>query len=230
MSAAEWERDAALEMVRAALGAIRDLDNPQQKIEAAGQFARDLRESSDDAGGIRQEEVLALKREGLSFAGIARVAGISKTRASQIVRDGEKGQQVTETVVRTKPETVVAAIITSPRGVLVGRRRDGRPLWTFIAGEHVDGESLEQTAVREAMEETGLAVRITGPIGERKHPRTHRWMAYFAAEPAAGTDAIVGDEDELAEVRWVSLAEADMLMGGTNYEPVHEHLRRTLRG
>ena len=34
----------------------------------------------------------------------------------------------------------------------------------------------------------------------------------MAAAPTHGTDVIVGDEEELAEVRWVSLAEADELM------------------
>ena len=230
MSAAEWERAAALDAVRSALGAIREASESQAKIEAAGQFSRDLREASDEAAEVRQEEVLVLHRAGLSLAEVARIAGISKTRVNQIVQAATKGQQVTEQAVRTKPETIVAAIVTSSKGVLVGRRLDGRPLWTFIAGEHIDGETFEDTAVREVMEETGLAVRITGQIGERKHPRTHRWMAYYAAEPTAGTAAVVGDADELAEVRWVSLAEADMLMGGTIFEPVHEYLRRTLKG
>lgn len=103
-------------------------------------------------------------------------------------------------------------------------------MWTFIAGEHIDGESLEETALREVMEETGLQVVTTGVIGERKHPRTQRWMTYIAATPTAGTDAFVGDADELAEVRWVTLEEADNLMGGTIFEPVHDHLRRTLQG
>lgn len=219
-----------MQAVRSALDAIRVLDDSQQKIEAAGQFSRDLREGSDEAGEIRQDEVISLREAGLSLAEIARVAGISKARVAQIVQAAQKGQQVTEPAVKTKPETIVAAIVTSPKGVLVGRRRDGRPLWTFIAGEHIDGETVEETAIREVMEETGLTVRATGTIGERKHPRTHRWMAYIAATPTNGTDAIVGDEEELAEVRWVSLAEADLLMGGTIFEPVHEHLRRTLKG
>ena len=37
-------------------------------------------------------------------------------------------------------------------------------------------------------------------------------MIYIAAAPTHGTEVFVGDEDELAEVRWVSLAEADELM------------------
>jgi hypothetical protein len=51
---------------------------------------------------------------------------------------------------------------------------------------------------------------------------------YMAARPTHGTDAFVGDDQELAEVRWVSLAQADELMGGTMYEPVRDHLKRTL--
>jgi hypothetical protein len=53
---------------------------------------------------------------------------------------------------------------------------------------------------------------------------------YMAATPTHGTDAFVGNEEELAEIRWVSLAEADELMGGTIFGPVQEHLRRTLAG
>ena len=52
-------------------------------------------------------------------------------------------------------------------------------------------------------------------------------MIYIAARPTHGTDYIVGDEDELAEVRWVGLAEADKLLPGM-FEPVREHLAREL--
>jgi NADH pyrophosphatase NudC (nudix superfamily) len=55
-------------------------------------------------------------------------------------------------------------------------------------------------------------------------------MIYLAAEPVRGTDVFVGDEDELAEVRWVSLAEADELMSGMIFEPVRDHLARELGG
>src|SRR5580704_16700782 len=43
---------------------------------------------------------------------------------------------------------IVAAIVTSALGVLVGRRNDGEPPWTFIAGEVEPGESPEDAAVR----------------------------------------------------------------------------------
>jgi hypothetical protein len=46
-------------------------------------------------------------------------------------------------------------------------------------------------------------------------------MIYVAARPTHGTNAFVGDEQELAEVRWVDLAQADELMGGAMFEPVN---------
>jgi 8-oxo-dGTP pyrophosphatase MutT (NUDIX family) len=124
---------------------------------------------------------------------------------------------------------IVAAIVTSKLGVLVERRHDGKPLWTFPAGESEPGESPEDTAIREAKEETGLIIKVSHVIGERlKHPATGRHMIYVAARPYQGTAVYVGDEAELAEVRWVRLAEADDLLPGM-FEPVREHLRRVLR-
>jgi NADH pyrophosphatase NudC (nudix superfamily) len=123
---------------------------------------------------------------------------------------------------------VVAAVVTSHAKVLIARRNDGQPPWTFIAGRIEPGESAADTAVREAQEETGLRVCAGGIIGRRIHPRTGRAMVYVSARPTHGTDVFVGDTAELAEVRWVTFAEVDELMGGTIYEPVRAHLRNTL--
>jgi 8-oxo-dGTP pyrophosphatase MutT (NUDIX family)/transcriptional regulator with XRE-family HTH domain len=124
---------------------------------------------------------------------------------------------------------VVAAIVTSSLGVLVGRRSDGNPPWTFIAGEQdaVKDENPADTATREVKEETGLLVRASHVIGHRIHPKTGRRMIYIAAEPTHGTEIFVNDEAELAEVRWVSLAEADELLPGM-FGLVREYLAREL--
>lgn len=126
-----------------------------------------------------------------------------------------------------RQQPVVAAVVTSALGVLVGRRNDATPPWTFIAGEVEPGERPEDAAVREVKEETGLRVTVGQVIGERVHPKTGRTMIYMAAAPTHGTDAFVGDSDELAEVRWVGLAEADELLPGM-YEPVREYLAATI--
>jgi len=128
-------------------------------------------------------------------------------------------------------QPVVAAIVTSSKGVLVGRRNDGVPPWTFIAGEvrKDPAERPEDAAVREVKEETGLEIRVGNLIGERDHPATGRHMIYLAARPAGrSTRVAVGDEVELAEVRWVSLAEANRLMPDM-FGPVREHLARELK-
>src|SRR6266567_7204691 len=125
---------------------------------------------------------------------------------------------------RRQEQPVVAAIVTSARGILVGRRNDGTPPWTFIAGEVESGERPEDAAVREVKEETGLEINPGQVIGARDHPATGRHMIYLAAKPAGRTTRIaVGDEAELAEVRWVSLSEADELLPGL-YQPVRDYL------
>src|SRR5262249_8101033 len=126
-------------------------------------------------------------------------------------------------------QPVAAAIVTSPLGVLVGRRNDGKPPWTFIAGEVEPGETASFAAVREVKEETGLETRASREIGQRVHPKTGRTMVYVAAEPVrpGDLDVFVGDSDELAEVRWVSLAEADELLPGM-FGPVREYLAREI--
>ena len=123
---------------------------------------------------------------------------------------------------------VVAGIVTSERGVLVGKRTDGKPPWTFIAGEVEPGESPSDAIVREVKEEAGLkVVAAAKEIGRRVHPKTGRTMIYVACSPTGRTEVILGDPDELEEVRWISLAEVDELLPGL-FEPVrvylHEHL------
>ncbi len=54
-------------------------------------------------------------------------------------------------------------------------------------------------------------------------------MIYMAAQPTHGTDIFVGDRHELAEVRWVTLAEAEQLMQPYGmFGPVRKHLAKLL--
>ena len=145
--------------------------------------------------------------------------------------DKESLFQPTSTAVRPPRPVppVVAVIVTSLEGVLVGRRHDGKPPWTFMAGEVEPGEQPADAAVREVREETGLEIRVGQVIGEREHPVTHRRMIYLAATPTHGTNVFVGDSEELAEVRWAGLIEAGELLPGM-FGPVSEYLTRELGG
>lgn len=131
------------------------------------------------------------------------------------------------TATTPEPYPVVAAIVTSDKGVLVGRRNDRTPPWTFIAGTVAVGESPADAAIREVKEETGCLVAAGDLIGRRVHPATGRTMIYMSAQPTHGADVFVGDEHELAEVRWVGLDELDELMPDM-FDPVREYLHRTL--
>jgi 8-oxo-dGTP diphosphatase len=129
--------------------------------------------------------------------------------------------------------SVALGIITHGGLILLGRRADGNPLWTFPGGKIEPGESPEEAAVREALEETGLRVRAAGVIGSRIHPRTGVRIVYVAAVLVSKASVRIGEEltdptaladGELTEIRWVSPTGADELMGGM-FEPVRQFLR-----
>lgn len=191
-----------------------------------------------DGAGLAADDVQLLSEQFLTASRIASATRVSQSTGEITDYDPELGEWVRRSdqqadrpipVEEALEQPVATAIVTSDLGVLVGRRNDGKPPWTFIAGEVEPGESPADAAVREVKEETGLRVQLAEVIGERVHPKTGRTMIYIAATPTHGTDVFVGDEDELAEVRWVSLAEADELMAAYGiYGPVHEYLQREL--
>lgn len=209
---------------------MRRMPTPRRMV-SSGRAAAEL--------GVHQRTLWAWVTKGL-------VAPHAKTAGGQMRWDLERLQReiealtnvteeshVPEPADRPERQAVVAAIVTSSLGVLVGRRNDGKPPWTFIAGEIEPGESQTDAAVREVKEETGLQVHAgRQEIGRRVHPATGRTMIYLACTPTEPADihhVFVGDTDELAEVRWLTLAEVDEKMGKSKiYPPVREHLARML--
>lgn len=133
-----------------------------------------------------------------------------------------------EPVTEPGPRPIVAAIVISDRGILLTKRNDGVPPYGFCTGKIEDGEIPHRAAEREVLEETGLHVRAGVTIAERIHPKTKTPMSYVACYPTDGTDIAVMDADELADVMWVSLAEALDLMQPpfTMYDPVRAYLAR----
>ena len=78
--------------------------------------------------------------------------------------------------------------------LLLGRRtleRD-RVIWSLPKGTPTADESLDQTAIREVSEETGLQVRVVAPLGEihywfvRRGIRYSKTVHYYLMEPVGG--------------------------------------------
>lgn len=95
--------------------------------------------------------------------------------------------------------TVDIVLYRDGRGVLLIERRNPPHGWALPGGFIDYGESAEQAAVREAFEETGLKVRLTGLLGvysePDRDPRFHTLSVVFIAvadgnqTPQAGDDA-----------------------------------------
>ncbi len=105
---------------------------------------------------------------------------------------------------------------------LAGRHADGS--WVFPKGTPDGPETLEQTALREVREETGIEVRIVRPIGVMEYwfaaggERVHKLVYFFLME-ATGGDVSLHDH-EYDEVRWVPVADARVLLSFDSYRTI----------
>ncbi|WP_161982031.1 NUDIX hydrolase [Dictyobacter alpinus] len=94
--------------------------------------------------------------------------------------------------------------------VLVGRSHAG--IWALPKGTPQPGETVEQVALREAQEETGLQVELIAYIGStsysfvREQVRYHKQVRHFLLEAVGGDTALHDHEYDLVE--WFPLYEA----------------------
>ncbi|WP_410623815.1 NUDIX domain-containing protein [Amycolatopsis sp. cmx-8-4] len=97
--------------------------------------------------------------------------------------------------------------------------------WELPGGTAEPGESFETTAVREAAEETGLTVRITGERGRDSWPditgRPLQIHAIFYAAEETGAGEVVLNPGEHDDFAWLTPAEARVL-------ELPEHFHRLL--
>jgi 8-oxo-dGTP pyrophosphatase MutT (NUDIX family) len=103
-----------------------------------------------------------------------------------------------------------------PRFVAGRRRRESAATWTLPKGTPEAGETLEQTALREVGEETGLTVRILAPFDAisytfvQRGTRIHKTVHYYLMAPTGGD--LADHDHEFDEVAWVPLGEAPGLL------------------
>ncbi|MEW6637190.1 MAG: NUDIX hydrolase [Actinomycetota bacterium] len=112
------------------------------------------------------------------------------------------------------PKLMVDVVIPSGEGVVLIRRGtdpfEGQ--WALPGGFVEVGETVEQAAVREAAEETGMAVEIARLVGvysdPERDPRGHNVSVAFLARPVGGDLSAASDAAEVAvlDYRDVELA------------------------
>ena len=99
------------------------------------------------------------------------------------------------------------------------RRREGdrrRGTWTLPKGTPDPGETMEQTALREVEEETGIRVQILEPLSTISYVfvqngvRIDKTVHYWLMEPIGGDLAL--HDREFERVRWVNFEDAAHLL------------------
>ncbi|MGW8376802.1 NUDIX hydrolase [Streptomyces sp. ODS28] len=122
---------------------------------------------------------------------------------------------------------VSAAVVTQGGRVLLVRRAtpEAGLTWQFPAGKQEQGESPEQAAAREALEETGVPVTPVRRLGHRVHPRTARLVHYVACAPVRGAaEARPASPREIAEVAWVRPEDLTAYIPDGVFSPVQAYL------
>jgi 8-oxo-dGTP pyrophosphatase MutT (NUDIX family) len=143
--------------------------------------------------------------------------GDAKAGVKGIAKDGTstgQGRRRTSRM-RTVDETSAGGLVVDTEtghAAVIGRLdRRGRLLWSLPKGHIEDGETVEQAAVREVAEETGIDSAVVASLGSidywfvAEDRRVHKTVHHFLLRALGGE---LSDADvEVTEVAWVPLAD-----------------------
>lgn len=104
--------------------------------------------------------------------------------------------------------------------LMCGRNADG--LWALPKGTPEEGETLDETALREVEEETGVGTEISALIGDTRYwfsrpeegVRYLKTVRHFLMRPVSGDVSL--HDHEFDEVQWIPAQEALKLLTHKN--------------
>ncbi|TCP57421.1 ADP-ribose pyrophosphatase YjhB (NUDIX family) [Tamaricihabitans halophyticus] len=139
---------------------------------------------------------------------------------------------------KTVAETSAGGLMLDDGGhhvVLIGRLdRKGRLLWSLPKGHIEQGETAEQTAMREVAEETGIHGVAIQPLGTidywfvAEKRKVHKTVHHFLMRATSGE---LSDEDtEVTEVAWVPLADLESRLAYADERRLARTARELLNG
>jgi 8-oxo-dGTP pyrophosphatase MutT (NUDIX family) len=201
----------------------RRRERPSAKSGAgsSGQRSRAKKPStSTRSAGASRSGRSTQPSKGSEQAGRAKKRRRPRSRAS-----GAKGQQTRKgnrkkrtPNVPTKREISAGGVVYRRAGdeieiVLASRRtRRGQLAWGLAKGGIEDDESMEDAALREVREETGLLAEIEASLGETRYMyvwedvRIRKTVHFFLMRHTGGD--VDDRDDEMEEIRWFPLERA----------------------
>jgi 8-oxo-dGTP pyrophosphatase MutT (NUDIX family) len=176
-------------------------------------------QKTDQAAGKKAGETATpvAKKTGASERGAMATPARSKRKRTSSKRKPPKPRRKSPAV-PTKREISAGGVVYR-RGdegieiVLASRRtRRGQLAWGLAKGGIEDEESMEDAAVREVREETGLLAEIEASLGETRYfyvwenVRIRKTVHFFLMRHTGGD--IDDRDDEMEEIRWFPLERA----------------------
>ena len=141
-----------------------------------------------------------------------------------------KDDQPLENAYPSQPVVAVGAIVFRDNRVLLVKRGQApsRDLWAIPGGRVEIGETLQEAAERETIEETGITIRALEPVYTFDYierdgsapPRFHYVITDLTADYISGE---IRAGDDAAEARWVAAEE----LAGINVSSKTLHLLKT---
>ncbi|MHA1771839.1 MAG: NUDIX domain-containing protein [Candidatus Thorarchaeota archaeon] len=131
---------------------------------------------------------------------------------------------------RSPTPTVDVAIIDRENIILVKRGHEPyKGSWVLPGGFIEYGETAEEAAVREVLEETGVSVKLRDILGvysaPERDPRKHVLTVVFVAERIKGEP--VGGDDA-AEAKWFKIKETETMDLGFDHGLILRDLQEWL--